>query len=145
LEAGTYYIEIAKYQSYTGVYTLNTDFISFGNNEIEPNNTRDTAQTILSGQTVKGFISYQDNNDFYKIVLTQTGRLTVGVTREGNMGLSSFTIRWIDSNGVQIRSTTHTSSSNYNAYMDLGAGTYYIEIAKYNGNTGVYNLNVSIS
>ncbi|MDR0492163.1 MAG: pre-peptidase C-terminal domain-containing protein [Nitrososphaerota archaeon] len=145
LEAGTYYFEIAKSGANTGVYNLQVSFASAGNNEVEPNNNRETAQTITSGQTVRGLISYQDATDFYKIVLPQAGRVTLEVTRDSTIGPSHLTIRWLDSAGAQIKTANPNLASKYGVYTDLEAGTYYFEIAKYNGNTGVYNLGVSIS
>jgi hypothetical protein len=145
LEAGTYYIEIAATTSGTGVYNLRADFSPAGNNDVKPNSTRETAQTITSGQTVKGFISYQNSNAFYKVVLPQSGRLTLEITGDSVNGPSSLLIKWIDSNGVQIKSNTHAfSSSKYTPYMDLEAGTYYIEIVATTSGSGVYNLKVQL-
>jgi hypothetical protein len=143
-EAGTYYIEVAQYMynPYTGTYNLRGDFTAAGNNEVEPNNTHATAQLLSIGQTVKGFISYQDTIDMYKYVLTQPGRFTVDVDlgSSSSGGLYYASIRWLDVNGVEIKGST--SSTSYNSYMDFEAGTYYIEVAQYmfNPYTGTYNL-----
>jgi len=144
LEAGTYYIRIDQYSSsYTGTYNLRAEFTAAENNEIEPNSTRATAHLLTSGQTVKGFISYQDNNDMYRIVLTQSKRVTVSVTK-GN--ISSIYVRWYDADGTRIRSDSVSYSGDwpYNKYMDLEAGTYYIGIDQYSSSdTGTYNLTVT--
>ena len=108
-------------------------FVPAGNNEAEPNNTRETAQVITSGQTVTGFISYQDANDFYKVVLTQASRVTLTIPYDAD-GPSYLLINWLDADGGQIRTNSHYFSPYvpmaYNHYEDLEAGTYYIEIAK---------------
>jgi hypothetical protein len=142
LEAGTYFIEIIRLDnSYTGTYTLRGNFIPAGNNEIEPNNTRATAHLLTSGQTVKGFISLQDERDMYRYDLAQPGRLTVNITGDT---LQYANVQWLDIDGTQVRRAADSwLSSPYNVSMDLEAGTYFIEIIR-NGNnyTGTYNLTI---
>ena len=143
LEAGTYYIEIAKNNNNTGTYNLRGSFTVAENNEIESNNTFTTAQSLTFGQIVKGFISHQDGADMYRYVLTESGRLTVNATL-GSLPNSGADIRWFNANGKVIKQKGQYSSTRfpYNEYMDLEAGTYYIEIVKNNNNTGTYNLTV---
>jgi len=142
LEAGTYYIEMVKRSnSYTGTYDLRGDFVAAGNNELEPNNTRDTAQLLTLGQTVKGFLSYQDDRDIFRFVLTQPRRVTVNVTRD-TMPSMGIVANWLDVDGTRIRGTSNVST--YSDSMDLAAGTYYIEIVRRSlSYTGTYNLSVS--
>jgi len=55
LEIGTYYIGITPYYNGgTGIYTLRGDFTAAGNNEAEPNQTRQNAQSLAFAQTVNG-------------------------------------------------------------------------------------------
>ncbi|GHV72194.1 hypothetical protein FACS1894201_00100 [Bacteroidia bacterium] len=138
LEAGTYYIKLNKY--YTGTYTLTGTFTAAGNNETEPNSIRPEAQSLTFGQTVKGFLSYQDNIDMYKYVLTEPGRFTLKVER-GTMGNYVPVVRWLESDGSLITSSGSYNSS-YNGYKDLEAGIYYIELNKYY--TGTYTLTGTI-
>jgi len=143
LEAGTYYIRITPYGSRTGTYELYGNFTAAGNNEIEPNQTRAEAQLLASGQTVKGFISYQDNIDMYRYFLAQPGILVVNVTRENTYGLQDMWVRWLDANGTQIRKDNYYTGS-YNQSMNFEvAGNYFIEITPYSSNgTGTYNLTI---
>ena len=149
LEAGTYFIEIAQVSG-TGTYTLRGDFIAAGNNDIEPNNDRATAQFLASGQTIRGFISHQDNIDMFRYVLPQPDRFTV-IVDKGTVG--GVDVRWYNAEGTLIRGNPPRSGSStisfsysragqtnyYNESMDLQAGTYYIEIAQSSG-TGTYFL-----
>jgi len=139
LDAGTYYIGITPYGSRTGAYNLRGDFTAAGNYEVEPNNTIATAQSLTSGQTVKGFISYQDNSDIYKYVLAESGRLTVNVNLGSNNSIWLYDayVKWYNADGTQIKSDNIYSSS---VYMDLDAGTYYIGITPYGSRTGAYSL-----
>jgi len=141
LEAGTYYFSLIKYHSNTGTYSLRLDFTATENNEIEPNEMRATAQLLLPGQTVKGFISHQDNNDMYRIELTQAGRLNVNVTG-GTLSSGSINLHWHDTDGKVIKHSTYGIYFPHKEYMDLEAGTYYISVIKYHSSTGTYNLTV---
>jgi hypothetical protein len=141
LEIGIYYMEITPYGSNTGTYNLRGDFTDAENNEIEPNDTRQTAQLLTSGQTVKGFISYQDNIDMYRIVLARSSKLTVNITRGNVSGLQDAYVRWLSADGTQMK-RDNSYINPYNTSMDLEAGTYYIEITPYGSNTGTYNLTI---
>jgi len=143
LEAGNYFIEITS--NYTGAYTLRGEFISVGNNEAEPNNTRTTAQLLTSGQTVTGFISHQDKTDMYRYELIRPGRLTLNVNNNSTGGFATdhystiYTIRWLDADGTAIGSSNRNLNNvNYSGYMDLEAGNYLFEITS--NYSGAYTL-----
>lgn len=141
LEAGTYFIEISSRNNNTGIYTIMGAFNAAGNNETEPNNTRETAQLLTSGQAVTGFISHQDSTDIFKYVLPQAGRLTVNITSPSGFGIVNYgaRVRWLDANGILIRDHNGFSFS-YNNWEDLEAGTYYVEVLSRNNGTGIYNF-----
>jgi len=146
LEKGTYYIAITKYKDNTGTYNLRGDFIAAGNNDDEPNNMRSNAQPLTSSQIVNGFISYQDDTDMYRYVLTESGRLSLNITR-GTLPNSGINVNWRDTDGNIIgrgNSNNWGVSFPYNGHMDLEEGTYYIEIVKYKDNTGTYDLTGTI-
>ena len=142
LEIGTYYIAIVRQSGNTGTYTLTGTFTAANNNEVEPNNDRSTAQLLTSGQTVRGFLSHQDDIDMYRYELTQSGNLTVNIT--GGTLNSWVWIRWFDVNGTQIHNDDRTLSSSYSRTASLAAGTYYIAVVRQSGNTGTYNLTGTI-
>ena len=139
LEAGTYYIEISQYINYTATYNLTATFAPANNTENEPNNTFNTADTIMSGEQVRGFISYQDDEDWYRIVMPEPGRLTLNIAQATNW----IYVTWYDNNSTIIRSRYYVSSSSDTTSMDLEAGTYYFQISKYYSDTGTYNLSAT--
>ena len=147
LEAGTYQIRTSKYSSHAGAYFLKADFTAANNNEEEPNNTIAAAQLLSSGQTVKGFISYQDDIDIYKYVLANPLKLTVNITRDVSIGTRQANVYWLDANGATIHSATGANGSiPYSHSMDLEAGTYYIRVSKQSGSdTGTYFLTIQES
>lgn len=141
LEAGTYYIKVSE-DDENGRYKLKANFTEAKNNEIEPNNGVDQAQTISANtQKVTGLISWNDTADFYKVNITKAGKLTVNTY--------SY-IRWLD---VDVYDS---KMQNVLSYADFGdanentsilnsdtavvkAGTYYISIKQDSG-YGKYKL-----
>lgn len=111
-----------------------------------PTQPPEKSTTELSfGETVSGAITATTNSNTYRVVLTQAGRLTLTLPYVAN-GVAYLHIKWSDSNGAQIRHDSQgfsASYSRYSQYVDLEAGTYYIEIAKFNSHTGVYELSVA--
>ncbi|MCL2276680.1 MAG: hypothetical protein FWC21_02155 [Treponema sp.] len=146
LEAGTYYITVISFNNRTGTYNLRGTFTPANNNEIEPNSTRATAQLLTSEQTVRGFLSYQDDQnqhgDIFRYDLTVPGRLTINVIRD-SLPNEGATMQWLDADGNIIRQDGGGFwgvSFPYNQSMDLEAGTYYIAVISFNNRTGTYNL-----
>jgi|GEM_PF-5859224 len=111
-----------------------------------PQPTATPAIALSFGTPVSSSITAQTASHRYSVVLTQTGRLTISITRDSSIGVSSVTVRLIEaSSGVQIMSDyTSTTSTSYSKSVDLEAGTYYVEIVKRSSYTGAYNLNISI-
>jgi hypothetical protein len=140
LEAGIYFIEIIKRGDAMGTYNLRGNYSPAGNNEIEPNNTRQTAQLLTSGQTVIGSISLQDDRDMYRYDLTQPGRLTVNITGGTLPSYRPMFVNWLDVNGAKLKESGEYWSFPYNQSMDLEAGIYFIEIVRRGDTTGTYNL-----
>ena len=142
MEAGTYYIRVNKDGSSTGTYDLITSFKAAGNNEIEPNNTPAQAQTLSMNQTVTGYISYQDDNDYYKVVLLKAGKLSLRLTSR----INEVQLKWINSELQEMRANndirygSEESPKIYEDSMDLDAGTYYIRVNKDGSSTGTYDL-----
>ena len=148
LEAGTYYLEIAPYSSsYSGTFSMRGDITAAGNNTTRSISTRATAQLITSGQTINGFISHQVRNEMFRYIIAQPSRLTVNVNfgSSGSGGLYAGYLRWYDANGTQLKSDYTRYGASLAQYMDLEAGTYYLEIAPYGSSySGTYTLTVPI-
>lgn len=154
LEAGIYYIRVLRNVGFsynTGSYELVVNLVAANNNEMEPNNTPEQAQLLAKNQVVTGFISYQDDYDYFRVVLTQPGRLSLRLTSR----IGYVRIKMLDSNlqdvgwtrqgvawGSPERPAVHTQE------IDLEAGTYYILVSKPIGfadNTGTYDLVVNFT
>ena len=148
LEAGTYYIEVGRKGSGTGTYFIETGFTSAGNIDTRTHNSIETAYSLSPGQTVKGYFTYQKHIDFYKCVLSESGRLSVNVNHPIDIGIPSNSydgayVRWLNASGIEIRSDGISYSGirmPFNEEMVLEAGTYYIEVGRKGTGTGTYHL-----
>jgi hypothetical protein len=128
LEAGTYYY-VVKGVSSNGNFKIKANFTPADNNEIEPNQSFDQA-IELTGGIVKGFISEDDEVDFYsvKIGKNQTFLLKPLGSFETGIGyLSSYSIydsnfNKIDSPNMLLRPTS----------FNWAEGTYYIKVGRDN-------------
>ena len=147
LEAGTYYIRVFKRDNHTGTYDLTATFSAANNNEQEPNNTPEQAQSISTSQNLTGYISHQDNDDYYKISLPQPGKISLRLTSR----IDRVQLRWLDNNLQEMRANdwigqgSDSSPYIHSDSMDLEAGTYYIRVHKRDSHTGIYNLTVSFT
>ena len=147
LEAGTYCIRIQKRGSYVGDFELMLTFAAANNNETEPNNTPERAQPLDFSSAVRGFISHQDSDDYYKFTLTEAGRVSLRLTSR----IYTVQLRWIDSLLREIRGHAFIEYGSeagprvHEEWMDLEAGTYFIRVHKSGSHTGVYDLVLAFS
>ena len=111
LEAGTYYFKVWKYSSYTGKYDLKVDYTAANNDDLEPNNGTLTAQLlILNSNPITGYISCNDSQDVYKIVLPKAGKINLNMTSS------------IDSVNVDLEDTVSNKIID-NQYIDGSEGS----------------------
>lgn len=149
LAAGTYYILVYEpgNPSYTG-YTVSASLATAPNiGDAEPNNDPSQASAFALNGSVSGHIAYRNNggtvdaNDYYKIITTQDGDISLSVTGDRPNGYIYLYL--YDSDGA----TQLASNSNYvsNGVISLtkaglAAGTYYALVfesgnASYSGYT----------
>ena len=148
LDTGTYYI--AVFGSYsTGTYNLIVDFSAAGDNVIEDNSTLNKAYPLISNKTAYGFIGIStdsdilNDRDYYRLDLSEAGKVTINVTSGLSGGLTSASINLLDSEGKTLRylnqSSTSLGTTPFDGSVDLDAGTYYIAVfGSYS--TGTYRI-----
>ncbi|PTY79407.1 hypothetical protein B5V89_05415 [Heyndrickxia sporothermodurans] len=152
LEPGKYFVEI--YNKYDwdeniGNYTLKATFTAANNNEVEQNNGTVNAQPLKFNQAVTGFLSWNDEVDFYKVTLPKAGRFHIDL----NTYIDSNTyIKLLDNNNETVFDHyTEGSSKNpakYYNWVDLEPGDYYLEVYNkydWDDNTGKYILKTSFT
>jgi len=145
LEAGTYYVKVYQAGSSTGKYDLKVNYVAAHNNEIEPNDGTTQAQPIaLNSQTVTGFISWNDSEDVYKVVLPKAGRVTVKL--DSYIGGVNIALEDSEGNEVFRHYVSEGNSADpgkWSDWADLEAGTYYVKVYQAGSSTGKYDLKVN--
>ncbi|WP_170308055.1 Ig-like domain-containing protein [Paenibacillus dakarensis] len=143
LEAGTYYVKIKKYSSYTGKYTLKVNYKAYNGNDAESNDTKEKAQPIkLTNQLMKGWISWSDDVDMYKLTVPKAGPVKLDFTSQINEVL----IYLLASDGVtelyknDIYFASDADPKKVTQKFQLKPGTYYVKVKKYGSHTGAYSL-----
>ncbi|HEY9618513.1 MAG TPA: S8 family serine peptidase [Microcoleaceae cyanobacterium] len=141
LDAGNYFVQVYQYQGTTS-YTLNLSTIATG--VIIPDQAGNTLADardigVLSGpQTFDDFVGTADTNDYYRFTLDSPALFDLDLT-----GLSSDAdVHLLSSNGTLIASSIAAGINPESLSRTLTAGTYYIRIFPYNGDTN-YTLQVS--
>jgi S-layer homology domain len=141
LEADTYYISIRGNDYYQGIYEMLVSFFPANNEEIEPNNSRKSAipLQINDGKTHRGFLSYTDKVDYYKIEMKYDGYLTIDFASE----FSGYSLMKEES----ISYDSHISSGaigdpeRSSRKVELKKGTYYFSpYAQVIWQGGVYTM-----
>ena len=148
---GTYYIKINRYGG-CGGYRLSYKFTPCSlAADPEPNNDYEHSSLLESGKTVEGRLGHRtsddvlDTDDWYKIVVTEEGKIELVVTATENLTLSTYSsvVYGLKSNGLYSRGNISAPgySNDTITYQatDIGKGTYYIKINRYGG-CGGYRL-----
>ncbi|BAU09863.1 hypothetical protein LEP3755_03380 [Leptolyngbya sp. NIES-3755] len=138
LTAGTYYIRVYPYSGDTN-YTLS---VSAAPSSIDfAGNTLSTARVITVGTTTtnyQDFVGSVDTNDYYRFSLSDTRNFSLrltGLTADADVSL-------LNSTGSFITGSSLGGTSAESITQQLTAGTYYIRVYPYSGNTN-YTLSVS--
>ena len=150
LEKGTYYMQIngyrfSTYDKSTGRYECVTSFISSNVTNVESDNSFATANTFISGNTIVGQISENDDFDTWKFILSQDGCVKFSMTSY----MQYYCIKVFDMNGEEIWYTDRNEwnenvgyrKDSYNLYLQKG--TYYMQVngyrfSNYDKSTGKY-------
>lgn len=157
LSAGTYYIVFFDNEGYSNGYTFYIEIASTGTGgaggsedtfiEVEPNNSRSTANRIYNNYTVSGTISSSDRVDYFKVVITEESEVTiVSVANRRN-----FMIGIMDSSGEAVAAGVDmglSDSGDYYRdalYCTVPAGTYYIAPLDTDGGYNSYAFYIEIT
>jgi len=144
---GTYYIR-AQRSGGKGTVTIAYQFTASPYaNDAEPNDQEGSGAVLKSGETVQGRLGYVDakdyldNDDWYKIVVTQDGRIDLTFNAEEAYGLELYSMsiyRFKESDGSypQRQTKGYYFSNGTLTVTDVGVGTYYIKLQRTGGHGG---------
>lgn len=141
MEPGRYVIKIYGSGDNTGNYRVRASFKAANNNESTNNDSFATAQNLNLNQTVNGFISEDDEIDFYKIQLNSTKTIRLIYTSYiYDSYLQVWNKDYIEQSKKNIYYASEENPLTYTYEETLSAGTYYIKIYPSNDDTGRYTL-----
>ena len=148
--AGTYYLKMSSSQEYnSNQYELTPTLTNGPPNgfESEPNNSLATADTITSGNAIKGQLSTSSDLDYYRITATGAGTLSVAldIPTVQYSFYNYFSLGLYDAAGNSL-GEYKTGTDNTYGFGIAAAGTYYLKMSssqEYNSNQ--YELTATLS
>lgn len=94
-----------------------------------------SATPVAPESNTPGIINVNGDNDFFRIIITQPGVLSVYTT--GNTDTFGHLL---DSLGNELASNDDTSGGNFRINRTMAAGTYYVRVRGFSSSTGAYSL-----
>lgn len=152
LTAGSYYFCVGKDGGNVGAFDFQMNFTTIGESFREgnggSNNTMATAsQVTTSGTTYNAQMAINDEKDFFKFTLAQSGKVNINATF---YKMHSVYWKLYDQAGIELRSknpwwNSTTENIVVNEDLYLTSGSYYIAVSKDGGNCGKYTFSLSFA
>ncbi len=146
---GNYYMCVEKTSGYTGFYNFrltHTESGEYNESQDGPrNNDMYSATALTMNKAFAGQIAENDDVDYYSF--TVSSRRTIYIT--GTFNMTSEYVYLYDADGNRVagdmggRANSQTGKFELSKSMTLDAGTYYLCVKRYSGNTGNYTIKVS--
>jgi trimeric autotransporter adhesin len=142
IAGGTYYVRV-----YPGTLSSSTNYsLSITGTLVPPDtagNTLAAARNIgaltAANRTFQEFVGTVDVNDYYRFTVAANSVLNLAVT-----GLDGDAdVYLLNSAGVQIGLSGNDSNNAESIQQFLAAGTYYVKVTAFTGNTTNYTLSLS--
>ncbi|MBM4169648.1 MAG: T9SS type A sorting domain-containing protein [Ignavibacteria bacterium] len=152
LRPGTYYVRVYRWAGRAGSYEIKSEFFAppLGN-DVDGNDTYQTASTAVVNGTVTGHIGYysdgtSDTQDFWKFAVPGNGKVVVQVTSDSldrsgtplDLDLATY-----DANGTSSMASDGRSGNFSEVTLYLRPGTFYIRVYRWSGNAGSYSLKIT--
>ena len=136
LPKGTYYVKVYNGGFYWEGqnYSLQVDFTASNVWEKELNNTYDQAEAISLGKTYYGSLSWESDQDNYKVTLPEAGKISLKFGNENAQKSEIWTVEIYNENKDRLYSENYRSNYKINdniGEVQLPGGTYYVKV--YNG------------
>ncbi|MDE0137539.1 MAG: PPC domain-containing protein [bacterium] len=136
---GTYYVQVASFDTGTGTYTLTISGITD-----DHANSAANAVPVEIGMTARGAIDYEGDGDYF-IFEAEEGvfyqlDVTLGTLEDSVLDIFDTYGIWLDGNDDSPEST---ASRLY--WTAPGTGTYYVRVTGFDVSTGTYTLTIAVS
>ncbi|MEP0820563.1 DUF4214 domain-containing protein [Trichocoleus desertorum GB2-A4] len=136
---GTFNVEIEYYER-GGAAALNFSSIPLTPPDYSGNTLADARviNVATNTNTYQDWVGSLDTNDYYRFNLSSTSNFNLNLN-----GLSADAdIHLLDANGNTLQGSANSATNDENIVRQLNAGTYYVQVFQFNGNTN-YNLSLS--
>lgn len=142
LTAGNYFVRVYPFSGNTS-YTLTLGASPIGDNTLS---TANNLGTLNTETTVTGFVGSSDTQDFYRFALNGNRAVSLALSNlsaDADLQL----IRDFNNNGIVdqadiLASSVRGNSASEFILRDLSAGTYFVRVYQYIGNTN-YSLTLT--
>jgi hypothetical protein len=104
-----------------------------GSYDAEPNGSTGQAQTIPFNTDIKGTIAARNDNDYYRLNITNGGTITISLTTLP----ANYDLALLNSGGSVLATSANNGTANETINTTVSAGTYYIRV--YPRNNGAWN------
>ncbi|GCL43373.1 pre-peptidase C-terminal domain-containing protein [Dolichospermum planctonicum] len=136
LSAGTYYARVYQYSGDTNYsLSLNATAVDYAGNTLT---TARAVGTLTGTQSFNDWVGRADTNDYYSFNVERQSNFSLSLT-----GLSADAdVQLLNSSGTVISSSTAGGTTSESITRQLSAGTYYVRVYQYSGNT-TYSLSLT--
>ena len=145
----TYYVLVQRYDGYGGYTLSNTAALPVLANDLEKNDTPQTALLLPINGAKTGHLGYSrtaytdvDVSDWYKLTASQNGDVTFTLTMDSVFPLRAY-IYFYDSDGTTQITNSNLVAANSSGQLTIGhlapGATYYVLVQRYDG-YGDYTL-----
>ncbi len=138
LAQGMYFIQLyAREFNYNNHYVLHTRILGPWQEglEAEPNNRMEDATELRLGQSVEGYVQYNSDDDYYKLIIDKPGKNDIQVDLSAVPGVDMrFGITDKDSKELWRANDGSKGEPESVSHLTLGEGTYYIWVEGYQKN-----------
>ena len=145
LAAGTYTLEISRRIARSGEFSFTTSFASANETYTYDNNTINAvrnSKAIPFKTNINGQLALNDQDDYYKIVLSKSGRVKFNV--HSDLNKLEITLHDSDDNYYRLDYAMDKGDKSYT--YDLKAGTYFLQCGRYIlEDGGTYRVNVGFT
>ena len=136
---GTYYVQVASFDTGTGTYTLTISGITD-----DHANSAANAVPVQIGMAARGAIDYEGDGDYFTFA-AEEGEfyqldVTLGTLEDSVLDMFDAYGIWLDGNDDFAEST---ASRLY--WTAPGTGTYYVRVTGFDVSTGTYTLTIAVS
>ena len=145
--AGTYYLRVEPYIWTDVAYKFQINSTGSGAWETEFNDSVDTADSLNTGSTCYGSSRENNDEDYYKVSIAQSGYVSLSFGKEYDSNTShSWAVRLYDSAHKEMlyrRFYCGNETTETTCKVGVPAGTYYVRVSPYIWTDVTYNLKVN--